>query len=355
MAQAAATAAAAAAATAQAQEDSCLQLSNASLSTLPILSDRRYKRLNASNNRIRVLWTEDFPDTVEVVNLEHNSIHVDGFPALWPDTIRWISLAHNPFRSLEGVASWPSRLRVLNLSNTALYGTLPTNLPDSIEDLDISHTDIVHVQALPAQLKRFRAKFTRMRTLPLALPEGVEQFEASESYILNGGLPRKWGSALRSLDLHGNCLREFPKRLPGTLRELNVSNNDIVKFCERRELPAGLEILHAGRNRILAVPGWFVRDFSRTLFTIQQNRLTEFPVGRNCISAIDQWVGPHFQLAAALIQAVWRRRAARRRLRAWLQTARLREELLAAAMHPDRAGRFEDISPAWTRSVLHPF
>jgi hypothetical protein len=63
------------------------------------------------------------------------------------------------------------------------------------------------------------------------------------------------------------------------------------------------------------------------------------------IDEIDNWNHEEHHTAARTIQNAWKKMKFRTGIFTLIKTQRLREELLATAMHPSRAGLFEDI--AW--------
>jgi hypothetical protein len=62
-----------------------------------------------------------------------------------------------------------------------------------------------------------------------------------------------------------------------------------------------------------------------------------------------QWSTAVHNASALQIQRFWRIKRMRRRLKAIRRSVQLREGLLAVAMHPDRVGKFEEISPDWIK------
>ena len=65
----------------------------------------------------------------------------------------------------------------------------------------------------------------------------------------------------------------------------------------------------------------------------------------------DNWFGPEHKEAAKRIQKAWKVFVIPRALRAWLKTARIKDELLEVSMHPSRIGQFEELSNAWYKMV----
>lgn len=331
-----------------------LDLSSAHLQTFPNLAGRRYKKITAASNNIQVLWEELMPNEVIELSLEDNRISTDGLLTEWPQMIQTLSLARNPFRDIDIIMRWPAALKTLDLSHTNLT-EFPRNLPETLEALNISNTYIRSVQRLPAGLKEFYATNTDLKFLPGRLPDGLEILTTPFAKLRNGGLPHRWGERLRILDLAGNYISQFPRHLPNSLEMLNLSLNEIREVPARElEIPASLQTLHLGRNRIRKVQSWMLTR-RNLVFTIQQNCLVEPITSPNCLLWEGQWVGGIYSVAAVLIQKNWRITRLRQRLKAWRRTAHLREELLALAMCPDRAGCFEDISPSWSFEWKDPF
>ena len=319
-----------------------LDISYASLERFPYLGRNQIKRVNAKGNSIRNLWEEDMPVGLEELDIEKNSIGDDGLLVEWPATLQRLNLADNPIYSLDAVDIWPRFLKHLDLSYTCLRDVLPI-LPDTIETLNVSHTDLSNIFRLPANLREFCADFTRIHRLPRSLPDGLKNMSVMISNLKVGGLPGAWGNSLEDLNFHGNFLRQFPKRLPATLRSLNLSYNRLETIGP---VPEGLQILHLGRNRIRQIPGWLLERRS-TLFTIQDNCLLEYPVTPNCLGYESQWVGELYREAARRIQRRWIRLRMVSGLRAWRRQRIIKEELIAGAMAPERVGRFEGVDAVW--------
>jgi Leucine-rich repeat (LRR) protein len=325
-----------------------LDLTNSNLETFPHLSGFEYKKVNASSNSIMVLWDEHMPRGIEELNLDENRLGTDGLLIEWPNTIKSLSLAYNPYRLLDIVARWPTALRVLNLSNTNLM-EVPTNLPPALEVLNVSHTFIKRIGLLPEGLKELYVNSTELKFLPKRLPPSLEILHAANNSLRNGGLSLIWGSSLKFLDLNYNHLTQPPRRLPDTIEHLNLSGNYIRSISSEVNFPESLKVLHLGHNRIFELPTWLV-DRHQLRFTIQRNLLVKPVDAVNCIIWISQLIGPSFTSSAYIIQRGWRLYRMRRRLSAWRKNSVLRDELLALAMHPDRAGRYEDISSEWRRA-----
>jgi Leucine-rich repeat (LRR) protein len=322
-----------------------LNLADSNLHIFPSLSERRIKKLNLQINRIRLLWPDLMPQGLQELNLDTNELGDDGLLDAWPDTIHTLRLSNNPLRFLDSVEVWPTALRVLDLSYTNLSGSLPA-LPNTIETLNICHTYISSIVTLPASLKELIAYTTNLTKVPRQLPEGLRILDLSHASLKNGGLPSRWPAALEEIKLQNNFLTEFPKHFPPALRTLHLSNNRIQALCAEDNFPPALQILGLARNRIQVIPGWVATKRGLTL-TISDNCLTVRPDFPGCVDHHRQWYEFHHHRMAERVQRAWRRLRGRRILRIWRRSAALKETLLATAMHPSRAGQFEDISQEW--------
>jgi len=325
-----------------------LDLSDAGLIYLPDLSTHSIKNLNASWNHIQLLWDHNMPIGLEELNLEGNNISSDGLISLWPDSLRLINLSKNPFSSIDHVIHWPTSLRVLNLSKTNLRFFESQFFPDSLEELDISFTEITCLKFFPVALKNFPAYATRISSLPIQCPDTLESFIVSgtRGRLKMTSLPKTWGKSLKSINLSFNGLKQIPNNLPTSLEYANFSDNFIEEIPPRKKFPQELSLLVLGRNRIRQLPHWF-SELPNMKFTINNNLLIEYPTCANCLYSYDQYIGRYFTDAAKQIQGAWRRRRAHSPLRTWKRMKILKYDLLALAMCPERAGKFENISPEW--------
>ena len=332
-----------------------LDLSDGALIDLPDLSAIHIRHLNASWNYVRLLWEANLPIGVEEVNLEGNNIISDGLLTLWPDTLRVLNLSRNPLCSIDQVIHWPSSLRVLNLSRTNLQLFDSHFFSDSLEELDISYTEIASLNFFPRALKKFVAHCTQLRSLPSRCPDTLEHFSVSgtRGRLPRSALPRTWSALVNHVNLSSNGLKQIPNNLPPGLEYANFSNNSIEEIPPREKFPQKSTTLLLGRNRIRQLPHWF-SELPNMKFTVQDNLLVEIPPWPNCLYSRGQYVGKSYTDAARRIQGAWRRRRAHSPLRTWKRMKTLKHDLLALAMCPERAGRFEDISPEWNYKYTGP-
>lgn len=323
-----------------------LNISSSSLTTFPDIYNSMYKNVDASWNQIRVLWDEELPRNIQELNLEGNSLTSDGLLPVWPNTLRKLNLANNRITDLNFVVNWSTSLRILNLSSNSIGYTLNCqNFPQSLEELDISFTEITQVVEFPPNLKVFTSISTPLQHVPSKCPETLEKFVIMHTRKLHG-IPTRWGNSLKVLELHNVRLREFPRNLPTSLTYLNLSRNFLRTFPFHEKFPPNLEFLHLGDNRIMELPSW-LSQFPRLRYTIHNNLLVKIPDSSNCLIASPQLIGIKYTAAASRIQRKWRKYKMRSPFRVWYRVSRVKDELLALAMCPERAGKFEDVSPYW--------
>jgi len=323
-----------------------LNISSTSLTTFPQIHHTSYKTVNASWNKIRVLWDEELPREIQELNLEGNYLTSDGLLPVWPNTIQILNLCNNRIMDIGFVARWPSALRVLNLSSNHIAHTLSfRNFSRSLEEVDISFSEVTCVLDFPPNLKVFTAISTPLQQIPSKCPDTLVKLNVTHARHLQG-IPSYFGNSLEVLELHNVRLRKFPRNLPDSLKFLNLSRNFLQEFCAREKFPPNLELLHIGDNRIMEIPNW-LQLFTNLRYTIQNNLLLEIPNSRNCLIAHSQLIGENYMAAARQIQRKWRKYKMTSPFRVWYRISRVKQELLALAMCPERAGKFEDVSPEW--------
>ena len=317
-------------------------MSYSSLMHLPTLSGIRCNRLYAPHNYIRVIWPEMLPAGVEDINLSHNNILSDGLLEEWPENIYTINLSNNFITDLATVNLWPAQLRVLDLSYTPLKELPDGSAFPNLEWLSVSHTEIIRITSFPPRLRILDATTSHLVFIS-NLPDSLEVALLNENRFGNIGLPKKWSASLKTLSLSKNKLTQIPSALPDCLTCLNLSANAITEITH---IPASLIFLSLEVNRIRAIPQWLTTRRHLNVL-LEDNCITEYVALPHVLSFRFQWFEPLHHAAAVKIQRCWVRYRIGRRLSSLCRTARTREELLNRAMHPDRVGRFEDISSEW--------
>jgi len=317
-----------------------INISNTHINSIPPLGHLQTAIFNASHNYIRNIWIDDLPIGITELDLEDNNLRSDGLLDVWPNSILKLNLSYNKIYSLDQTSMWPNQLVSLNLSNTQLSGVFQAGcLPNTLEYLNISNTKVSRIHKFPKSLKEFIASNTQLKILPEVCNHVIEKIVVTNAGMTNWGLPFYWGTSLKYLDLNSNGINKFPENLPEGLEFVNLSWNSIQEIGD---LPKSVQTIHLNYNRILKIPEVF-----HPFFSIQNNCLLEMPTIGNCLTASYQWIGLKFEVAARTIQRVWYKRKLIRIIRTLYRNTRIKSELLARAMHPDRALVFQDFSNEW--------
>jgi len=320
-----------------------IDVSYSGLYTIPEMAARTtVKELNAAGNRIYVLWEESIPPAIQDLNLEDNCLGSDGLID-WPSSLVKLNLSKNPFTSVDqSFFSANFLLQELNLSNTNLRGI--DVLPPNLRILNVSNTDIEVIPTLPASMVRIEARNTRLQSIQ-PLPPNLEYADFSSNNLRSGNLPSSWGKSLKTLILSRNKLTHWLKKLPPTLVTLNLARNSLTEIGV---VPENLQLLNIRMNKLYSVPESLLKR-KGLLLILSGNCIATDIVGPGVLAAESQWNEPIHRATVMRIIGLWRRARLRKRLRALRRNGILRDELFALAMHPDRAGSFENVSVQWTR------
>lgn len=328
-----------------------IYLDKCNLSSQPDFSDVRATALDLTENSIHILFEQFLPQGIQVLDYSYNYIHDDGLPDWWPNTLEELYLTNNCITNHDDDILWPEHLKVLSLSKNPLQ-YMPQDLPDTLEKLFLDRTEITRIGRLPPNLKTFSADGARLRSLPKQLPATLEKLFLQRNF-LNSQLPRNWGMNLQVLNLEKNKLRCFPKNLPDSLRILKLSYNDIPSIPDN--LPENLVFLAICHNKVRTV-ALSKRTKPIQCVYLANNQLTvklrDEQVRRNIqwsssILEGDNWTTAEYAHSAKTIQKQYRLFRLKMILRTWRKLAKMKEELQASAMHPSRAGQFENVSTEW--------
>lgn len=126
----------------------------------------------------------------------------------------------------------------------------PQDLPDTIQDIKITHQAIGAIDRLPPATRWLICEYDNLYRLPAQLPD-----------------------TLQFLSCENNQLRELPEKLPEVLQQLYCSHNRLVRLPT--ELPAGLMILWCEGNEITALPDKLPEELYK--FVCSKNQLTALP------------------------------------------------------------------------------
>jgi hypothetical protein len=321
-----------------------IHLEKKDLPFLPNFSMHRFKSLYLYNNRIRILFEDYLPQGIELLDCGENYIHSDGLPSVWPDTIKELYLDYNCIYDTDGI-TWPDNLELLRIGHNPLF-LFPEMLPPNLKILQCNHTPLKEIPYLPINLKVLYARACCIVRLPSILPSTLVSIDLASNHLRSEDLPKAWPETLETLDLTSNYLDTFPTGLPTYLFWLSLSHNKIKTLSDT--LPEYLQTLFISNNGLLTLD-WKKRTLPLLLADITYNSLLKVPVeGRNDAWACHilseyNWDKPIYSIVVKRFQNLWRRYRLCQILRCRARMSKVKDELLAVAMCPERVGHFESI------------
>jgi Leucine-rich repeat (LRR) protein len=301
-------------------------------------------------NELFDVVTEFFPPNLQHLNLASNRI-TTGLPIVWQDSIETLNLDHNSIPHTEFVEHWPINLQELSMDDTGIQ-VIPDNLPITLETLCLSGCNIHTIKHLPLFLRKLRANYNFIKKLE-KLPRTLYYIDLSQNLIRSSALFKfALPPTLRVLQLDSNELTWIPSSWPETLETLDLSKNHLTEF--RSKLPASLKLLLLNNNRITEFrPVWPSTQLQQCSVYIRNNCITENLleyVREGKILSIyqaDNWNKFTHHVYVKLIQYTFAKYMLKRGIRTWARVNKVYEELLAMAMHPSRLGQFEPL-PEWS-------
>jgi Leucine-rich repeat (LRR) protein len=148
---------------------------------------------------------------------------------------------------------------------------------------------------------------------------------------------------LEELYLNNNQLTEFPS-LPSKIHHIDIAKNKLVTFPP--VIQASITVINVSHNQITEVNTTLARNSILCSINLSNNWITKEPL-------INQSIARHFflNLNRNFIgdEIEWNQMLVARRFQTimWIKfcriiarTQRIKQELLATAMHPDRLGNF---------------
>lgn len=191
---------------------------------------------------------------------------------------------------ITGLEILPSKLKFLRIKghHRKLTYKFPDTLPDTLEEIYLSHTYFENLSKFPRSLKTIRLTNIEMTEL-FDLPPNLEILDVHDNKIkvlpkLNDGLKilivscneistlPNLPKSLTELTCSNNSLSELPK-LPPNLKELICYRNRLTKLPE---LPYTLCVLDCERNKIKSLPLYLPKKMH--IIECQFNKLDSLPL-----------------------------------------------------------------------------
>jgi Leucine-rich repeat (LRR) protein len=333
-----------------------MNLDSSDLKYFPDLSNQIHEEVSAIENYLRVVPEDFLPRGIKRLLLDLNYIKSDGLPVVFPDTIEELSLNCNTITDFREVAHFPTNLKKLSVNKNPLH-TFANLCIDSLEELNLRKTRLDTIPLLPRFLQLLHAEYNYLTMLPNRFPTNLRVVHLEHNCLRYASLPGYWGTALEELHLANNKIERFPRNLPPTLQILNLSQNRIAELPSSLNGFPNLKCFSIANNRIRTV-SIELRRHPIHLVNLANNELTVSiePLNRelqskwaSMILEEKNWTSSHHEKSAKRIQKNWRIAALKQRLRTWKRTRVVKEELMCVSMMPERAWQTDIISPEWRR------
>lgn len=316
------------------------------LTTQPDLSQKpQYHTVYLTKNNIRVLYDELLPPNIRHLCCKCNLLGSDGLPPRFPDTLETLNLEYNTISDCDNVQHWSDALHELSLDDNPIT-SIPSTLPRRLNFLSIQYCKVKLLDHLPPGLKRLRAAYNQISKIKERWPQEMIYINLGHNSLSSNAAFRfPLPTTLVYLNLHSNDLTFLPQQLPDSLEYLIVSANKLTTLPSK--LPDNLKLLVANSNKLLHFTP--IKKPLRYSAYLRDNCLTEqldSLVHRGFLDDIhtaDNWNEPWHHSFARTIQRKFRAFRTMKRVRQYAAQNRIREELIMTAMHPLLIGRFDEI------------
>lgn len=314
------------------------------LSNLLDISNKVIRILVLNKNYLRFIPSDFLPPSLEHLMLNENDIH-------------HLELSH-PLPNLKTLTIEANKLKYLDLDTQLLSlhtfsakSNYVSNIDfllkmPSLKHLNLSKNNIKTLDKLPPSLQSLSANFNKIQMIQSRLPNSLIELDLLGNSLRMGSLPMHWSNNLRVLNLGYNHLKEFPKRLPDSLEDIRLMNNEIKVIPSK--LPANLKRLVLSGNRIQQLP--VSTNIRLEILILSHNQLTD-----NFETRPINWVTHLFEeynwnqfkhhSAQVILKGCWKRYLLKIRLRQFVRSRRIYNELLMVTLHPDHVLQTDTFSP----------
>ena len=324
-----------------------LSLKDCGLYEIPNLSHLPLTKLDLAENRLRFLDTICIPPRLKWLNASQNCLNSDGLLDAPLIELEGLELDSNHIHVLDNTLQlFCPNLKHLTLRKNALEHTeFLQGL--SLESLALDETPIRCLDHLPRSLKELSAKNCEIRMTVSRMPPTLETLNLEGNRFRFAGLPLHWGTCLRTLNLSFNSIEKFPRKLPDTLETLILHHNHIQVLPD--VLPKSLRVLILHKNKILKIPA-YERKIPLRIAILEKNHITDVPQTHSWTQVLlldENWNTPAHAAACIQIQRLWKRFSLQKRLRSFLRSKHLYDEILQVALHPNHILQTDVFSQQW--------
>ena len=184
--------------------------------------------------------------------------------------IRAVVLTTENYAEYRDLIPMMHKLATLEANKQPGITEIPTELPDSLKEINIIETGLQEIQALPLWLEYLYCQKNQIVSLPDRMPRNLKVLNCSENKL--SWLPQL-PQTLKILYCFGNPLVSVPKWFPDSLSMLDISGCGLTELPAR--LPKALTKLKCNNNRLVRLPAKLPNELNS--LDCSNNELTEMP------------------------------------------------------------------------------
>jgi Leucine-rich repeat (LRR) protein len=316
-----------------------LVLNDTCLTEFPqIPAGKTFYKINIRENKITAIPQLN----CHVLKIDARKNLITVIPDDWPQMLEVLDLGYNYLHESAFLDINLPQLKELWLNNNLLYH-FPIRLPESIEFLAIDHNQILEIPAnmLPKNLETLYASYCGLKYMPsLTDFHKLKRLDLSYNNLTKiTDLPPN----LEELYLNHNQLTEFPT-LPSKVHHVDFARNKLTVFPSF--IQASLTVINVSFNQITEVNTTLARNSVICSINLSYNWITKEPIikqsepRRFVLNLNQNFLGDEFEWNQVLVARRFQTKMWIKFCRVIARTQRIKQELFATAMHPDRLGNF---------------
>jgi len=183
--------------------------------------------------------------------------------------IRAVSLTNANYAEYWDLIPHMTKLQNLEALKQSEITEIPSELPDSLKEINITETGLQEIRALPRWLEYLYCQKNHIKSLPERMPRSLRVLNCSDNKLVR--LPQL-PQTIKILYCFGNPLAEVPKWFPDSLTMLDISRCGITELPAR--LPKSLTKLKCSDNKLVRLP---VLPPELNSLDCSNNQITELP------------------------------------------------------------------------------
>lgn len=201
-----------------------LHITNCSLLSVSNLPPQ-VEEIDLEHNQINEITCADIPNTAYKLDLNNNNLQK--LNLLSQDNIRYIDISYNPIKELK----LPINIIELNLSSTGIRTTEFINSLNNLQKLHLDNTEITDIDNLPDSIEELNISRTNLNInggVINKLPSSLNKFVAHYAHIRRFAFD-KFPNNLTVFDVFRNELTEMPE-FPDVMTEIDISENNLIRI-----------------------------------------------------------------------------------------------------------------------------